>query len=84
MYDILRNLLQDHKGDIIFKCFGIWHILIMAVIFLGIGLTIILLKNKPYEIKQKAIKISINKFIEFFFTYTYFTINLGLNKSSSC
>ena len=54
MYDILRNLLHDHKGDVIFKCFGIWHFLIMLIIFLGIALTVLLLKNKSKETKQKA------------------------------
>lgn len=60
MYDILRNLLQDHKGDVIFKCFGIWHFLIMLIIFSGIALTVLLLKNKSKETKQKAIKTTIN------------------------
>ena len=58
MYDILRKILQDHKGDVIFKCFGIWHILIMVIIFGGIVLSILLLKNKSKETKQKAIKTS--------------------------
>lgn len=60
MYDILREILQDHKGDVIFKCFGIWHIIIMVIIFIGIALTILLLKNKSKETKQKTIKTTIN------------------------
>lgn len=60
MYDILRNLLHDHKSDVIFKCFGIWHFLIMLIIFSGIALTVLLLKNKSKETKQKVIKITIN------------------------
>ena len=60
MYDILRKILQDHKCDVIFKCFGIWHFLIMLIIFLGIALTVLLLKNKSKETKQKAIKTTIN------------------------
>ena len=60
MYDALRNILQDHKGDVIFKCFGIWHILFILIIFSGIALTVLLLKNKSKETKQKAIKTTIN------------------------
>ena len=60
MYDILRKILQDHKGDVIFKCFGIWHFLIMIIIFSGIALTVLLLKNKSKETKQKFIKSTIN------------------------
>ena len=37
MYPILRQLLADKKGGIVFTCFGLWHLLYMAVIFLAIA-----------------------------------------------
>lgn len=27
MYGLINSILSDKKGDIIFSCFGIWHIL---------------------------------------------------------
>ena len=60
MYNIMSNLLADRKGDIIFSCFGMWHIIYIALIFSVIVFTIHLLKNKSAQTKQKAILYSIN------------------------
>ena len=60
MYDLLSNILKDHKGEVIFNCFGIWHILFMLLIFGGIITTVILLKNKNQTTKDKAINLVIN------------------------
>ena len=60
MNNILREVLKDHKGDIIFSCFGVWHILYMIVIFGGIITTIILLKDKHQDKKIKIINSIIN------------------------
>ena len=60
MYSIMSNLLADRKGDIIFSCFGMWHIIYMILIFAAIGFTINRLKNKSEQTKQKAILYSIN------------------------
>ena len=59
MYSVLHELLSDHKGGAVFSCFGIWHILYMAVIFGGIAVLICLLKNKEEKIKRRAVDISV-------------------------
>ena len=54
MYQILQNLLTDRKGSVTFTCFGLWHILYLAVIC-GVILTVVLLlKNKSDPIKRRA------------------------------
>ena len=60
MFELLSNLLKDHKGEVIFNCFGIWHILFMIVIFGGIITTVLILKNKNQSIKDKVINLVIN------------------------
>ena len=54
MYQILQNLLTDRKGSVTFTCFGLWHILYLAVIC-GVILTVVLLlRNKSDPIKRRA------------------------------
>ena len=54
MYSLLRSLLADRTGTATFTCFGLWHLLYLAVIF-GVILTVILLlKNRPDEAKHRA------------------------------
>ena len=60
MYDLLTNLLKDHKGNVIFNCFGIWHIIYMIVIFGTIILITLFLKNKKQDTKIKFINNIIN------------------------
>lgn len=60
MYKILHELLKDHKSDITFNCFGIWHIIYILLVTLIITFVIIKLKNKSDESKKKAIKNTIN------------------------
>ncbi len=59
MYNFLRNLLADRKGGAVFSCFGIYHLIYMAIILGGIILAIALLRNKGENAKKKAISISI-------------------------
>ena len=59
MYPYLHELFADRKGSTVFTCFGIWHILYMAVIFGGIGLTVILLRNKAEKTRYKAIRAAL-------------------------
>lgn len=59
LYDLLHKLLEDHKGGTVFECFSIWHFIYMFLIFGGTILTIVLLKNKPQTIKNKAINLTI-------------------------
>lgn len=60
MHEFLSNLLKDHKGDIIFSCFGIWHLLFMGIIFAGIIGLVFWLRNKSQEMKDKAIHATIS------------------------
>lgn len=53
MFKLLSNLLKDHKGEIIFNCFGIWHILFMLIIFGGIITVTLLLKIRMIKPKIK-------------------------------
>lgn len=59
VYAVLHALLSDHKGEIVFSCYGIWHILYMAMIFGLIALVIVLLRHKDAKIKRKAVDIAI-------------------------
>lgn len=60
MYNFIKNLLEDKKSDTIFTCFGIYHLIYMFLIFGGIILAIILLKNMGECVKKKAISVTIN------------------------
>ena len=60
MFELLSNLLKDHKGGFIVNCFGIWHILFMIIIFGSIITITLLLKNKDKTIQKKAINTTIN------------------------
>ena len=54
MYSLLQSLLADRTGDATFTCFGLWHLLYLAVI-LGVILSVIfLLKNRSDEAKHRA------------------------------
>lgn len=59
MTEILQNILKDHKSDIVFSCFNIWHILYMAII-LGVIVTLVLcFRNKSEKVKTRIINITI-------------------------
>ncbi len=60
MYNFLRNLLSDKKSDVVFNCFGIWHILFIVLTFIVVVFFIVYLKNKTKEQQIKVIKIFIN------------------------
>ena len=54
MHQILQDLLSDRKGGPVFTCFGLYHLIYLAVI-LGAILTIIfLVKNKSAAAKHRA------------------------------
>lgn len=59
MYEILHNILSDHKGGIVFTCFGVWHLLYMAMVFLGILATVVFLRRSSEMVKQRAIRMAI-------------------------
>ncbi len=54
MYQALQNLLSDKKGGVTFTCFGLWHILYLAVIFGAILAVILLLKGKSAQAQKRA------------------------------
>ncbi len=59
MYQNLQNLLTDRKGGPVFTCFGLYHLIYLAVIF-GVILTVIfLLKNKTAAAKRRATSIAL-------------------------
>lgn len=60
MFELLSNLLKDHKGDVIFNGFGIWHILFMIFIFCEIIFVLLFLKNKSDDSKKKMINVVID------------------------
>ena len=59
MYSFLRNLFEDKKGDVIFSCFGIYHLIYVILILGGIVLAIVFLKNKNEHVKKNAISTAI-------------------------
>lgn len=67
MFELLSNLLKNHKGDVIFNCFGIWHILFMIIIFGSIITITLSLKNKDKTTQIKAINIVFGLYILDFF-----------------
>lgn len=59
MYELLHSILSDHKGGIVFACFGVWHLLYMAVIFLGILATMVFLHRSSKAARQRTIRVAI-------------------------
>jgi len=55
MYAQLSQLLADRKGGAVFSCFGIWHLLYMAVIFLAILALLLWLRGKNQQVRQRAV-----------------------------
>ena len=59
MYPYLHEIFADRKGGVVFACFGIWHILYMAVIFGVILLAVLFLKRKEEKCRKKAILVAL-------------------------
>lgn len=82
MYSILRKLLADQTGGIVFKCFDLWHICFI-VFFIAIGVFLCLyVKNKSKERQQRitdtVIAIALGVYILDFFLmpFAYQAINI--------
>jgi len=60
MYAELSNLLSDKKGDIVFTCFGIWHLLFIFALAATLFSIIFYLKNKSETTRQKVIHLFIH------------------------
>jgi hypothetical protein len=54
MYQNLQALLSDHKGGATFTCFGLYHILYLAVICGVILAVYLLLRKKSVKAKERA------------------------------
>jgi hypothetical protein len=54
MHQILQDLLSDRKGGPVFTCFGLYHLIYLAVIFGAILTIIFLLKNRSAAAKHRA------------------------------
>lgn len=55
MHQILQDLLSDRKGGPIFACFGLYHLIYLALIFGVILAIIFLLKNRSAAAKHRAV-----------------------------
>ena len=60
MYQILHELLSDKRDGEIFTCFSVWHIAFIVLVFGGVILTILLMKNKSEEEKERVPKAAIS------------------------
>ena len=60
MYEILNNLLSDKKGGEIFRCFGVWHFVYIALAAVAFTLIFLSLKSKDKDTKDKAMLTLIN------------------------
>lgn len=60
MYSILHQIFADQKGSTVFFCFGIWHLIYMAVIFGTIILLAGLFQKKDQNAKNGLIKAAIH------------------------
>jgi hypothetical protein len=60
MYDFISGILSKEEGNLVLKAFGTWHIFYLFIIFGGIILTLILLRNKDEKVKKRTINITIN------------------------
>lgn len=60
MYEILNNLLSDKKGGEIFRCFGVWHFVYIALAAVAFTLIFLSLKSKDKDTKDKVMLTLIN------------------------
>ena len=60
MYEILNNLLSDKKGGEIFRCFGVWHFVYIALAAVAFTLIFLSLKSKDKDAKDKVMLTLIN------------------------
>ena len=58
MYEILNNLLSDKKGGEIFRCFGVWHFVYIALAAVAFTLIFLSLKSKDKDTKDKVMTLN--------------------------
>lgn len=56
MYSVLHELLADRKSDVIFTCFGVWHLLYLLLIGGAITGVVILLRRKDESVRERTIR----------------------------
>ena len=60
MYSIIHDLLSDRKGDEVFRCFGIWHLVFIASAIFAVALIFFLTRKKSEGIRRKVPVFLIN------------------------
>ena len=60
MYEILNDLLSDKKSGEIFRCFGVWHFVYIALAAVAFTLIFLSLKSKDKDAKDKVMITLIN------------------------
>lgn len=60
MYEILNDLLSDKKSGEIFRCFGVWHFVYIALAAVAFALIFLSLKSKDKDTKDKVVLTLIN------------------------
>ena len=61
MYELLHEILKDQKTDVVFKCFGIYHIIYMILTFIAIAFMVFILKNKAKNTYRNIFNVKIIK-----------------------
>ena len=59
MYEVIHDLFADRKGDIIFRCFGVPHLIIIGAFVALIAILIVTLRKKEQKTNDKAMGILI-------------------------
>ena len=60
LFDLLQALLEDKKGNTVFTCFGIWHILYLILILGAITAAVLFLRKQDDMTRKKWIRGSAN------------------------
>lgn len=60
MYSLLHELLSDKKGGEIFRLFGFWHFLYIALTLLAVMTAVYILKSKSDNVRKNTVKKFIN------------------------
>ena len=59
-YEFLNKLLSNKDGGVLFTCFGLWHLIYLALVFGATVFIICKLKDKAQEIKSKALSTAVS------------------------
>lgn len=53
MYALLSELLSDHKGDVVFSCFGLWHLCWLIGAAIAAVAAVFYLRKKGHPARQR-------------------------------